>query len=223
MTAVISPMLGNNCRFWLEGRCAYEELLNPGLHDAWRCTEEQRIMKLYDRFMEQADGFSLDTDTAVHLWEQRLGKEPPLGALCSQYCGGAKSCQGCSSCDDSQENKELQALLNGGLPTDEEYAILMNEVKKARLHYAKQKTTQAELAYFVARERLKEADAAVNRALELTRLTKAREARINAPAAESLAGEALVDCLHCYGGLCAMLLPVCEAMCSRFVAAARKK
>ncbi|MFI3271407.1 MAG: hypothetical protein R3Y11_04770 [Pseudomonadota bacterium] len=195
MCAVISPMLGNNCCFWLEGRCAYEEMLNPGLHDSWRCTEEQRMMQLYDRFMEQIDGFSIDAPTAVQLWEQRLAKEPSVGSLCTSFeereypCGG---CRGCGGHDDQgrreddshgqesaiaiAEAAELQALMDGGLPSEAEYAELMADVKRTRLRYAKDKSVQNELAYFVARERLKESDALVNRAFELTQSVKAREA-----------------------------------------------
>ncbi len=267
MCAVISPMLGNNCCFWLEGRCAYEEMLNPGLHDSWRCTEEQRMMNLYDRFMEQIDGFSVDGPTAVQLWDQRLAKEPALGSLCSSFeareypCGGCcGACGAGQGLDDKQgqesaiaiaEAAELQALMDGGLPTEAEYAELMADVKAARLRYAKDKSVQNELAYFVARERLKESDALVNRAFELTQSVKAREAasqaqgegsattgtahggkHFRAPADEVLRQgtigqggeqEVLVDCVHGYGGLCAKLLPMCEGMCERFAAAIRAK
>lgn len=278
MCAVISPMLGNNCCYWLEGRCAYEEMLNPGLHDSWRCTEEQRMLQLYDRFMEQIDGFSIDAPTAVNLWEQRLGKEPAMGSQCASFGAREYPCGGCSSCasygepevapcdggnaPESAEERaiaiaeatELQALMDGGLPTEEEYAELMADVKRARLRYAKDKSVQNELAYFVARERVKEIDALVNRAFELTQSVKAREAAVQAsmdghgqngttgtthgakyyraPADEVLrqgAGapsteqEVLVDCVHGYGGLCAKLLPTCQGMCERFVAAIRTR
>lgn len=235
------------------------------------------MLQLYDRFMEQIDGFSIDAPTAVNLWEQRLGKEPAIGSQCASFeareypCGGCQACghrddeakanggQGPESAEESAiaiaEAAELQALMDGGLPTEEEYAELMADVKRARLRYAKDKSVQNELAYFVARERVKESDALVNRAFELTQSVKAREAaaqagvgpngqngattgtahgakHYRAPADEVLrqsAGasnaeqEVLVDCIHGYGGLCAKLLPTCQGMCERFVAAIRTK
>lgn len=271
MSAVISPMLGNNCCFWLEGRCAYEEILNPGLHDSWRCTEEQRMLQLYDRFMEQIDGFSIDAATAVQLWDQRMTKEPSVGELCASFSAREYACGGCGGCGGGQgeglsgghedlldvkhddedgqgsaiamaEAAELKALMEGGLPSEAEYAELMADVKTTRLRYAKEKSVQAELAYFVARERLKESDALVNRAFELTQSVKAREAakgakqgsgHYRAPADEVLRQdmqgahgaeqEVLVDCVHGYGGLCAQLLPTCAGMCERFVATIRTK
>lgn len=89
MTAKVSRLPGMHCRFWLGARCAYEEMLNPGLHDAWRCQEELRIMRLYDRFIDQADGFGLTCETASDLWDRRLAQFPPAGTLCPEFVPGA--------------------------------------------------------------------------------------------------------------------------------------
>lgn len=85
---------GIHCRFHEAGRCGVEEAMNPGLHDGWRCGEEQRIVAAYDRFLEQAETFDLSSEQATALWERRLAALPPPGGLCAHYTPPSR----CPSC-----------------------------------------------------------------------------------------------------------------------------
>lgn len=85
MTAKVTRLPGVLCRFRLMGRCAYDEMLNPGLHDAWRCPEEQRLLGYYDGFIERVDVFDLPPEEVAALWSRRMERFPPVGALCGRY------------------------------------------------------------------------------------------------------------------------------------------
>ncbi|MEG6507120.1 hypothetical protein [Nitratidesulfovibrio sp. 1201_IL3209] len=90
---------GIRCRFHEAGHCAVDETMNPGLNEDWRCGEEQRIVRAYDHFLEQADTFDLSSEQATALWERRLATIPPPGGLCADYTP-PPSCPSCQSCAD---------------------------------------------------------------------------------------------------------------------------
>ncbi len=83
MAGKIHPLPGVNCASFLQGRCLYEERINPGLHASWRCQVLVRLEEEYDRFLDQAEHFSLDLRTAMNIWENRadalMGVRPPCG------------------------------------------------------------------------------------------------------------------------------------------------
>lgn len=93
---------GIHCRFHERGHCAVEETMNPGLNDGWRCGEEQRIVRAYDHFLEQADVFDLSVEQAATLWERRLTSLPPPGGLCPEYTPPVR----CPSCADGCGGEE---------------------------------------------------------------------------------------------------------------------
>ena len=85
MAGKISPMPGVNCASFFKGRCLYKERMNPGLHEAWRCRILLQLEEEYDRFLEQAENFSMNLRTAMNIWERRaediMGWKPP----CADY------------------------------------------------------------------------------------------------------------------------------------------
>lgn len=85
MTAKVTRLPGLYCRFRLAGRCAYDEMLNPGLHDAWRCPEEQRLLRYYDGFVDRVDAFDLTPEEVADIWARRMRRFPPIGTLCTGY------------------------------------------------------------------------------------------------------------------------------------------
>lgn len=92
---------GIHCRFHEAGHCAVDEAMNPGLNEDWRCGEEQRIVRAYDHFLEQAETFDLPSEQATALWERRLATMPPPGGLCPDYtpppsCPSGRSCPSCT-------------------------------------------------------------------------------------------------------------------------------
>ncbi len=85
---------GIHCRFHEAGHCAMDETMNPGLNEDWRCGEEQRIVRAYDHFLEQAETFDLSSEQATAVWERRLAAMPPPGGLCPDYAPPPR----CPSC-----------------------------------------------------------------------------------------------------------------------------
>ncbi len=94
---------GIHCRFHEAGHCAVDETMNPGLNEDWRCGEEQRIVRAYDHFLEQADTFDLSSEQATALWERRLSTIPPPGGLCADYTPppSCPSCAGGGCCGEA--------------------------------------------------------------------------------------------------------------------------
>ncbi|WP_243364336.1 hypothetical protein [Fundidesulfovibrio terrae] len=60
------------CRHFIQGRCLYEEHLNPGYHGEYRCRVITKLQELYDSFLNQADAFGLDELKATDIWEKRF-------------------------------------------------------------------------------------------------------------------------------------------------------
>lgn len=100
-----------------QGYCAYEEIINPGLHTAWQCDEESRFIMLYDRFVEQVDNFSISSHMVYQLWEQHLQEAPSIGSLCSSYHAVVAPCGECSTCGkesttEDDEHANANALID---------------------------------------------------------------------------------------------------------------
>jgi hypothetical protein len=71
------PALG--CRSYFQGRCLYEEQLNPGLNTSWRCKVQAYWETVYDDFLNRAENFALDESELARLWRarfERLAEEP---------------------------------------------------------------------------------------------------------------------------------------------------
>lgn len=84
----ISTFPGTACLYFEEGRCLFEERLNPGYEERWRCTEMARWEKEYDRFMEQAEAFNLDERMASIIWTKRFAKLAGGRKLCECFAPG---------------------------------------------------------------------------------------------------------------------------------------
>lgn len=75
-------MPGRMCRFYLSGRCAYEEMLNPGYNRQWRCKVIQELEGEYDKLLRQAESFNLDEQAFSELWEQRIDEHLKSKVVC---------------------------------------------------------------------------------------------------------------------------------------------
>jgi len=64
------PAVG--CRHFHQGRCLYEERLNPGFHTAWRCSVLTRWESVYDEFLDRAENFGLSETELGVLWHRRF-------------------------------------------------------------------------------------------------------------------------------------------------------
>ncbi|MBU1001492.1 MAG: hypothetical protein KKE73_03105 [Proteobacteria bacterium] len=84
------------CGHYQLGRCLYEERLNPGFRDRWRCRVLTKWEKAYDDFLLRAEAFHLELANAVELWEARLERLLVQARQCPDYAGGAEeSATGC--------------------------------------------------------------------------------------------------------------------------------
>jgi hypothetical protein len=93
----VRPMPGDACRFFRQGRCLYEERLNPGYHLSWRCLVLTRWEGEYDDFLQRAEAFRLDDAPAARLWEKRFEGLLREGINCPRFVsGGVGEVLGCS-------------------------------------------------------------------------------------------------------------------------------
>lgn len=80
--AKVSKMPGCRCQFYINGKCLYEEMLNPGYNNDWRCRIIKELEKEYDRLLHQAEAFKLDEKTFSDLWEQRMEEHLKSTVVC---------------------------------------------------------------------------------------------------------------------------------------------
>ena len=96
MAARINRMPACDCRYHQGGRCLFEERLNPGYHQRWRCGVLKGWEEAYDDFLDRAEAFSLEPDTASRLWEERLRRLIERAGTCPEYApGGPDNGTGC--------------------------------------------------------------------------------------------------------------------------------
>ena len=80
--AKVTKMPGRMCRFYQNGRCLYEEKLNPGYIREWRCRVLKDLEGEYDKLLLQADNFHLDEQAFRDLWEQRIEEHLKSTVVC---------------------------------------------------------------------------------------------------------------------------------------------
>ena len=74
----ITRLPGAECRFFIRGRCLYEERLNPGYTQSWRCQVTARWESAYDDFLSRAERFGVEEAAAGDLWSaqfQRMARD----------------------------------------------------------------------------------------------------------------------------------------------------
>ncbi|WP_432736790.1 hypothetical protein [Maridesulfovibrio sp. FT414] len=80
--ARITKMPGRNCRFFTNGKCLYEEMLNSGYNRDWRCRVIRDLEGEYDRLLRQAEAFKLDEEAFTDIWEQRIDEHLKSTVVC---------------------------------------------------------------------------------------------------------------------------------------------
>lgn len=74
----ITRLPGTTCRFFISGRCQYEEQLNPGYTQSWRCQVTARWETAFDEFLTRAEEFGVEEDAVPDLWSaqfQRMARD----------------------------------------------------------------------------------------------------------------------------------------------------
>lgn len=85
-TLVRLPATG--CRSYYEGRCLYEEQLNPGLNTQWRCIVLSRWEAVYDEFLDRAENFGLAESAVAELWRKRFERLAEESISCPDFEAG---------------------------------------------------------------------------------------------------------------------------------------
>ena len=62
------------CQFHMEGRCLYEERLNPGYHSGFRCRVLEEWEQAYDEFLGRVEAFGLDASALGPLWTRQFAR-----------------------------------------------------------------------------------------------------------------------------------------------------
>lgn len=80
----LSKLPGVGCKYYIQGKCIYEEFLNPGYEDIWRCSILLSIESEYDKLLKQAENFKLDDKIVAGILDCRI----------SSHSSNSQSCQG---------------------------------------------------------------------------------------------------------------------------------
>lgn len=94
----VSRFPASACRHYESGRCLYEERLNPGLREPWRCRVLTEWERAYDDFLLRAEAFHLEPEKAVELWEARLERLMIQARQCPDFVDGPEgTATGCAN------------------------------------------------------------------------------------------------------------------------------
>ena len=83
--ADIKRLPGNGCRHFERERCLYEEHLNPGYDEGYRCRVLAHWESAYDDFLARAENFRLDPTAASGLWERQFERLARKTFGCGEY------------------------------------------------------------------------------------------------------------------------------------------
>ncbi|MCJ2163699.1 MULTISPECIES: hypothetical protein [unclassified Pseudodesulfovibrio] len=81
----ITRLPGDGCRYCLNGRCLYEEQLNPGYTQSWRCQVTARWESAYDDFLSRADCFGVEESAVPDIWARQFQRMARDVFHCQRY------------------------------------------------------------------------------------------------------------------------------------------
>ncbi|SOB57766.1 conserved protein of unknown function [Pseudodesulfovibrio profundus] len=94
--AEIEKLPGLGCRHFAAGRCLYQEHLNPGYNQKWRCRVISRWEAAFDSFVERAECFNVSQEAVPDLWQMRFSRMAREVLQCEDYVfhqeGGVVDC-----------------------------------------------------------------------------------------------------------------------------------
>lgn len=96
MTQKLDRLPGTACKYYILGKCLYEEWLNPGLNTGWRCRIVLDWTEDYEKFVDRAELFNLDVETVSRMWEERFTKMMVSKRECPDFCPGGEEAAGCA-------------------------------------------------------------------------------------------------------------------------------
>lgn len=84
----------HTCAYHREGHCLYQEHLNPGYAEHFRCVEVRRIDARFDEFVDRAEAFALSPEQVGSIWNKRFGQLQQDACRCDEFvrapAGGAR-------------------------------------------------------------------------------------------------------------------------------------
>lgn len=89
----VSRLPGQGCQHHAGGRCFYEERLNPGYTQGWRCRVLLRWESAFDEFLARAETFGVEQEAVPDLWERQFERMARDVFKCEQYsyCNGSQA------------------------------------------------------------------------------------------------------------------------------------
>jgi len=81
----ITRLPGQGCQHHLSGHCLYEERLNPGYMQDWRCRVLSRWESAFDDFLARAESFGIKPDAVPDLWGRQFERMARDVFDCKQY------------------------------------------------------------------------------------------------------------------------------------------
>ncbi len=82
---LVTRLPGTSCAFFQRGRCLYEERLNPGYHEGFRCAVLRDWEAAYEDFLRQAEAFGLGESAASGLWQRRFERLAGAAPACPEF------------------------------------------------------------------------------------------------------------------------------------------
>lgn len=70
--AEITRLPGLGCLHHVQGRCLYQEHLNPGYATGWRCRVLSHWEKEYDEFLLRVEAMNVAQDAVPDLWGRKF-------------------------------------------------------------------------------------------------------------------------------------------------------
>jgi len=89
----LTPLPGQGCQHHIGDRCFYEERLNPGYSQVWRCRVFSRWESAFDDFLARAESFGVEQDAVPDLWQRQFERMARDVFDCEQYvyCHGEEA------------------------------------------------------------------------------------------------------------------------------------
>lgn len=78
-------MPARECGFHVQGRCLYQERLNPGYSPEWKCSVLCGWERAFDDFLARAEAFGLEQREVNTLWSRRFERLARKGVDCPEY------------------------------------------------------------------------------------------------------------------------------------------
>lgn len=85
MSSGVSHMSGRTCAHHVNGRCIYDEYMNPGYDKKTGCKVLDGWEQAFDDFIDRAEAFRLEDEKALGMWENYMERLPAANTACPDF------------------------------------------------------------------------------------------------------------------------------------------